>query len=111
MPPFCRRVVASLLRTVEPAQRPRARAYVDGALASMPEHLRFGVAAESVLLGCAVRLRHPTGMADEDLRSLVATWEQSPVGPVRQYARLLTSLVVFAEHELGADPTAAPCRR
>lgn len=81
--------------------------YVDGTLRSMPEHLRAGVAAESLLLGAWSRLEHTRGRLDDArLRARVQRWKNSRVDLIRQYVRLLESLVLFAEHEL--VPLGAP---
>src|SRR6516164_7837000 len=96
---FRRRVVAALLTRVEPERRTAAQAYVDGALAVMPEHLKLGVAADSVLLSVWAHAVHPFDLTDEALLDLVDGWERSRIAPVRQYARLLGSLVIFAQNE------------
>jgi hypothetical protein len=62
----------------------------------MPEHLRLGVLAETIALGAWAKVRG----ADDD--ALIASFESSPLWPVRQYVRLLRGLVIFAEQEL--DP-------
>lgn len=83
------------MSTTDPARRAAVEAYVDGTLRSMPEHLRAGVAAESVLLGSWDRLRRRRrGELDLDVL------DASPVDVVRQYVRLLRGLVLFAESEL-----------
>ena len=104
---FRRRVVAALLTRVEPERRTAAQAYVDGALAVMPEHLKLGVAADSVLLSVWAHAAHPFGtLTDEALLDLVDGWERSRIAPVRQYARLLGSLVIFAQNEYPEDVAA-----
>jgi len=70
--------------------------WVEGSLAAMPEVLRAGVASGSVVLGAWARARHLTGDA------LVAALERSPLPPVRQHLRLLRSLVLFGDLELGS---------
>jgi hypothetical protein len=91
---FERRMVAALTTTSDPTVRAGVEAWVDGSLRDMPEHLRFGVAAESVALGLWARVRG----ADDP--ALLRSFESSPVWPVRQYVRLLRSLVLFAENEV-----------
>jgi hypothetical protein len=103
---FRRRVVAALLTRVEPERRTAAQAYVDGALAVMPEHLKLGVAADSVLLSVWAHAVHPFDLTDEALLDLVDGWERSRIAPVRQYARLLGSLVIFAQNEYPEDVAA-----
>jgi hypothetical protein len=102
---FEREVVASLVTSSDPKLRSAVLAYVDRSLRSMPEHLRAGVAAESLVLGTWVRLRRKLGVTGEDLGSQLDAWKDSRLDSVRQYVRLLHSLVLFAEHEL--VPTAA----
>jgi hypothetical protein len=103
---FERQVVAALVSpTSDDCRRSAINAYVDGALASMPEYLRVGVAGESVLFGIWHHLRGVTGRRDgEVLKRRITGWEASRVDPVRQYARLLQSLVLFAENELEPLP-------
>jgi hypothetical protein len=97
---FEREVVASLVTSTDPEIRAAVLTYVDRSLRSMPEHLRAGVAAESLVLGTWVRLRRKLGVTGEDLRPQLGTWQDSRLDPIRQYVRLLHSLVLFAEHEL-----------
>jgi hypothetical protein len=103
---FERTVVATLTRDVDTRYRPQVIAYVDAALRSMPEYLRGGVAAESILLGALPRVRNAFGRLDAGaVRSWLATLEASPIDPVRQYVRLLSSLVLFAREELVPEAT------
>lgn len=94
---FERRVATSLVADLDPGLRRPVLGYVDGALRALPEVLRAGVVAESLVLGACDRalaaVRGGQGLSLEAL-------ETSPFGPVRQYARLMESLVLFAEHEL-----------
>ncbi len=101
MLPFERRVVACLTRTTDPALRAAVLDHVDGCLAAMPEHLRAGVAAETVALGTWARLRGAGRQDDTALRARLSAWEAHPVDVIRQYVRLMHSLVIFAEIELG----------
>jgi len=73
--------------------------FVDTSLAAMPRHLRLGTAALSALLGTWIRLRHGPDPDPARLRDHLTAWLHSPVGPVRQYARLLGSLTLFAAEE------------
>ena len=91
---FERRMVAALTTTSDPARRAGVEGWVDDTLRDMPEHLRFGVLAESVGLGLWARVR------GRDDASLLESFERSPLWPVRQYVRLLHGLVLFAENEL-----------
>ena len=96
-----RRVVASLTDDGDPKRRGAIADYVDSALRAMPEHLRLGVAAESLVLGLRPRLLSLVGRFDrERARESVRRWEDSRIGLIRQYPRLLSSLVLFADGEL-----------
>lgn len=98
---FERRVLTTLTRDIDEHQRPEVEAYVEAALGSMPEYLRAGVAAESIVLGALPRLRAAMGDLDDDaVLAWLARFENSPVDPIRQYGRLLSSLVLFAREEL-----------
>jgi len=106
---FEREVVRSLVTSPDDQLRSTIEDYVDGALRAMPEYLRAGVAAESVALGAwAGLLGRRRGSDPAALVQLLDRWEESPLGPVRQYVRLLRSLVLFAECELAPAPAAAP---
>ncbi len=96
---FERHVVASLTETSDPAQRSAIATFVDTTLQAMPEHLRAGVVAESLALGAWAKIRRSSPEA------VVTSLRRSPVGLLRQYERLLGSLVLFAEHELAVDRT------
>lgn len=96
---FERHVVASLTETSDPKQRAAIESFVDGSLRAMPEHLRAGVVAESIALGAWARLR------GADPETLIGALQRSPIGLLRQYERLLGSLVLFAEHELAVERT------
>ena len=91
---FERRMVAALTTTPDASLRAGVEAWVDDTLRDMPEHLRFGVLAQSVALGAWSRVRPH---ADD---ALVHSFERSPLWPVRAYVRLLRSLVLYAENEL-----------
>jgi hypothetical protein len=81
--------------------RAAVEAYVADTLHSMPEHLRAGVIAESITLGSRSWIEQRTGRFDrERLRSQLVRWKHSSIDPIRQYVRLLESLVLFAENEL-----------
>jgi hypothetical protein len=101
-----REVVATLSADVEPDHREAIEAYVDGVLGDMPEHLRIGVAAESIVLGAGIRLARRIG-SQRSLEAWLETFERNPIGPIRQYARLLASLTIFAIEELAPDTRAA----
>lgn len=98
---FERRVVTAMLTAEDPRQRSLTVDHVDGALAALPELIRFGVAAETVALDTWYRIRSLAGTVDD--RALVASLESNPIGLVRQYVRLLRSLVLFSEQEAAGD--------
>jgi len=97
-----REVVASLVSPdLGDEQQTAVEAYVDESLQSMPEHLRVAVAAESLLFGAWPRLQDALGRYDRrSMDARVDRWKGSRFDPVRQYVRLIQSLVLFAEHEL-----------
>lgn len=95
---FERDVVDALSTTTDPHQRAAVLEWVEGSLAAMPDVLRGGVAAGSVALGAWTRLRRLRGAA------LISALERSPLPPVRQHLRLLRSLVLFGDLELGSAP-------
>jgi hypothetical protein len=101
-----REVVASLVRpTIDDTGRSAVETYVDDSLRSMPEHLRVGIAAESLLFGAWPKLQDALGRYDrQSMGARVQRWKTSRFDLVRQYVRLLHSLVLFAEHELTPGP-------
>jgi hypothetical protein len=90
---FERRVVAALTDATAPRDRAAVDEWVGGVLADMPEPLRAGVLAESVLLAAVARLA-------PDVGGLLDRLDRSPIGVLRQYPRLFRSLVLFGELEL-----------
>lgn len=104
---FEREVVGALIETPDQPLRSSIEAFVDGSLRDMPEHLRAGVVGESVLLGGYVAALRAAGrLASGDREALLhqlESWETSPIGVLRQYVRLMKSLVVFAENELAVE--------
>jgi hypothetical protein len=105
---FEREVVAALVASDDPAVRSSVEAFVAGSLRDKPEHLRAGVAGESILLGgYAAALRTLGRLDGEDaLRARLESWESGPIGVVRQYVRAMKSLVIFAENELATSRAA-----
>ena len=99
---FERQVVDSLVDPdLDAATRAAIEDYVATTLASMPEYLRAGVAMESVVLGARSWLEHRAGRFEPArLAPRLARLKQSHIDPIRQYVRLLESLVLFAENEL-----------
>ncbi|HEX6166531.1 MAG TPA: hypothetical protein VFZ30_07080 [Acidimicrobiales bacterium] len=104
---FEREVVGALTGSTDQPLRSSVEAFVDGTLRDWPEHLRLGVAGESVLLGAYVAVLRRTGRLApgdrEGLAHLIEGWESSPVGLLRSYVRAMKSLVVMAEHELAPE--------
>jgi hypothetical protein len=96
---FEREVVAALVDPeLGPSERAAVEQYVDESLQAMPEYLRAGVAAESLIFGAWATLLRKLGRGGVAER--IAGMRTSSIDPVRQYVRLLHSLVLFAEHEL-----------
>jgi hypothetical protein len=102
---FERRVVETLMDpSLDANARAAVESYVDTTLRSMPEHLRAGVAAESLLLGAWPRVASALGRRDDtSVERQVERLRTSRLDPLRQYVRLLHSLVLFAENELVPD--------
>lgn len=98
---FERRVVEALMRPdLDESTRSSVLAHVELSLRSMPEHLRLGVLGESLLLGAPALAARTAGRFDPaTLDRRVAGWRTSRIDLVRQYVRLLGSLVLFAEEE------------
>jgi hypothetical protein len=101
---FERQVVSTLMSpTLDAGTRSAVESYVSTTLHSMPEHLRAGVAAESIVLGGRSWLEHHVGRFDpHTLPARIDRWRSSKIDPIRQYVRLLHSLVLFAENEFAA---------
>jgi hypothetical protein len=97
---FEREVVGALDTNPDQAVRSSVEAFVDGSLRDMPEPIRVGVAAESILLGAYAKVQRARGRLDErELAERLDAWERSPIGPLRNYVRMMKSLVLFAENE------------
>jgi hypothetical protein len=108
MLPYERQVVDALIGSDDPARRTAIADHVGATLAAMPEHLRAGIAGETVLLttwSAARRRGRPIDAADE-----VAWLDGHPIGLVRQWVRALRSLVLMAEQEMLAADDAALAR-
>lgn len=102
---FEREVVDALGTAPNPETRSAVEAFVDGSLRAMPEPIRLGVLAETLLFGSYVRFLTTAGRLDdsEDLRRLLDRWESSRISVVRQYVHMFRSLVLFGENELAGD--------
>ena len=96
---FERRVVTSLLDDAGAAERGAVVDYVDGALGALPDLIRVGVAAESLAFSGWAAVRHVATRRRESGEELLDRLERNPVGLIRQYPRLIRSLVMFAEQE------------
>ena len=107
---FEREVVEALVGSPDPGVRAGVEAFVDASLRDMPEHLRAGVIGESVLLGTYAAGLRALGLLPAGdpaaLAGLLERWESSRIGVLRQYVRLVKSLVVFAENELTPEAAA-----
>jgi|SRR4051812_45121206 hypothetical protein len=105
---FERQVVGALMSpTLDEQGRAVVERYVDETLSAMPEHLRLGVAGESLLFGAGPWLRARRGRLDPDnMRQRIQSWRTSRIDLIRQYVRLLQSLVLFAENELVPEQVA-----
>jgi len=93
-----RQVVSELTTTSDRERREEVASFVEGALHAMPEHLRVAIGGASVGLG----LVSLVGGGRPSVRSL----DRSPIPQLRQYVRMFRSLVLFAEQELPATPSA-----
>ena len=96
---FERRVVAALVDDAEPGVRDGIEAWVEASLADLPDHVRLGIRAQSIVLGIWYRSRPGD--------ALPALLQASPLWPVRQYLRAIRSLVLMAQHELPAATVTA----
>ena len=106
---FEREVVTALGSAPDPSTRGAVEAFVDKTLRTMPEVVRLGTFAESVLLGTYVSFLTVAGRLDgaADLRIRLDRWETSRIQYLRQYVHMFRSLVVFAECELAPEPAEA----
>jgi hypothetical protein len=97
---FERQVVATLVDGLRPQHRAEVVDWVDESLRALPQHLRAGVAAESLLLGAWATIRDTLGSTRRrSAGARLDPLERSRIGFVRQYLRLLRGLVLVAEHE------------
>lgn len=94
-----RRVVTALAGPDDDRTGGAISEFVDTSFAAMPQHLRLGVVGESIMLGTYVRLRHGFDPNRAAILASIDQWEHNPIGVIRQYARLLSSLVIFAQQE------------
>jgi hypothetical protein len=95
---FERLVVSELTTSSDPARREEIASFVEGALRSMPEHLRLAIGTASI----GLRVLSVVAPGRTTARSL----DTSPIPQLRQYVRMFRSLVLFAEQELPVAPPA-----
>ncbi|WP_436795911.1 hypothetical protein [Actinospongicola halichondriae] len=93
-----RDVIHALLGDADTGHAKRVEAWVGGSLDDMPELLRLGVVAESVLVATVRRI-----LPSRPLVDLLGMMERSPIGLLQQYPRLFRSLVLFGDLE--SSPT------
>jgi hypothetical protein len=94
-----RRVVTALAGPDDDRTGGAISEFVDSSFRAMPQHLRLGVVGESLVLGTWVRVRHGSSPSVDAVTHEIEMWEHHPIGVIRQYARLLSSLVIFAQQE------------
>lgn len=99
-------LVATLLEDsgarVDPALERDVQSFVADGVRSMPTHLRLGVESVALLLRVDSLARNGKPFArlgPAARRAAVRTWDASRIDPVRQYIRLVRSLVLFAAYE------------
>ncbi len=95
---FEHRMATAMIGTDDEQVRRDVVAFVDGSLAAMPEVLRFGIASIGIGADAWDRARH-LGRPGE-AEATLAWIEDHPIGLVRQWARAIRSLVLFAENEM-----------
>jgi hypothetical protein len=100
---FEREVVEAMVDGQAAGARDEIEAFVDRALHVMPAHLRLPILLYGVLLATWETVS-PRGLrrlrSHEARAARVGTWESSPLGPTRQYGRMLRSLTLYAQNEL-----------
>lgn len=103
---FERTVVQTLLEDAGvkagPAAEREVEEFVAEGLRRMPPHLRLGVGSivrVLMLLSFARRGRSFGRLEPAERREALRSWGASPLDPVRQYVRLMRSLVLFAANE------------
>lgn len=92
-------VIHAILGPADPEHASRVEDWVGGSLDDMPELLRLGVAAESLLVASWRRLRPAQPLTD-----ILAVMERSPISLLQQYPRLFRSLVLFGDLESAPSP-------
>jgi hypothetical protein len=98
------RIVEVLSEDAPPEHHAEIERYVDECLRDMPEFLRLGVALESIGLGLLTRLTGVFRPGRDAVRHRMEACARSHVDLIRQYVRMLHSLVVFASLELSKEP-------
>jgi hypothetical protein len=90
---FERQAADVLIDAVDPGRRAAVERWVDASLDDMPRHLRAGVGVVSLALGGWTRA------ARREPAAVVPALAHSRVPALRQYHRLLRSLVLFGALE------------
>ena len=96
------RVVSALTRDIDEQFRPQVIEYVEAALRSMPEHLAGGSWPNrccSASIAARARRRRPVRRRRAPAVARTRS-SRAPIDPLRQYPRLLSSLVLLAQEEL-----------
>jgi hypothetical protein len=94
---FERRLSISMTEHLDPTAQDQVVGFIARSLRRMPGHLRLPIVCVSVFLETRTRLSARGGSGEGDL---LRHLEVSRLGPIRQYARLMRSLALFAEHEV-----------
>jgi hypothetical protein len=93
------RIVDVLTADQAPDRRREIERYVDGSLDAMPAVLRLGVGAISIALGVPTRVASLVTKGQTATAYAIRACAKSRIDILRQYERLLNSLVVFAALE------------
>ncbi len=94
--------------TLDDRSRAAVESYVSDTLRSMPEHLRVACSPNHCSSALPTLVAHALGRDDDAaLRARLEHWSTSRIDFVRQYVRLLHSLVLFAENELAGEAAVA----
>jgi hypothetical protein len=94
---FEHRLSVAMTDHLDLAERDQVVGFIAGSLGRMPGHLRLPIGFLSVFLETRTRL---SAHGEPGERDLLRHLEVSRLSPVRQYARLMRSLELFAEHEV-----------
>ncbi len=97
MLPFERRLAAAMTAHLDLTEQDQVVGFIARSLRTMPGHLRVPIVCVSLFLETRTRLLARGRTGDRDLLRLL---EKSRLNPIRQYARLMRSLALFAEYEV-----------